>query len=249
MIDLSLFLLFLIGFFSAFIAPMTPGIGFLSLTALLILGFEPSVAIALNVSASIGGNLTATLKYHTERYLDTRLLLPLIVPMAVGGLIGAYILLGIPGDLLKHVLGISMILMIFLIAAHQDQGIRKIKKRISLSRRWLGYGAMGGIGMWGGFMGSGFGPLSTVVLLTIFNKTYLETSALRMALFLFVAPFATIVYYQNGLLQILPAVVLFAGSALGAYLGVHGAIRLGNRWIRYITIPFLLLASIKLLFF
>lgn len=244
-----LILVFLVGFVVSFIGAITAGAGLVAVTSLIFLGFPPQLAVALNAFGGMGGTLMSSIKYHKHKKLDVPLFLKMVLPLCLGAVVGAYLLINIDENLLRTILGFVLIPFIYLVLVKKDLGVKKTKDKPTKKEETLGYLTIFFIGAWGALFGAGFGILMIFVLLLIFKKTFIESNALKLSLFFPMAALAVVIYYYNGILELVPALAIILGSVVGGYVGSHTALKAGNVWIRYITVVFLILASIKLLFF
>lgn len=149
------FLLFLVVGFLAQAVDGALGMayGVISSSVLLALGVPPATASASVHGAEVFTTAASAGSHVLHRNVDWRLLLPLAVAGVVGGCLGAYVLTGIEGDVIKpFVIAYLALMGIYILwRARHEIRIRRI-------RAWVS----GPLGLIGGFLdavgGGGWGP-------------------------------------------------------------------------------------------
>jgi len=224
------------------------GAGLIQLPALIFLGLPFAIALATHKVASVALGVGATLRHLKEDALERRFALFILACGLPGVIIGANIILHVPGrsaeialGVLTASLGIYSWLQPALGQAHS-----------TLHRDPYGY-VFGGlmiflIGILNGSLTSGTGLFVTMWLVRWFGLDYKRAVAYTLIL---------VGLFWNGsgaitlglLTEIkwswLPALLL--GSLLGGYVGAHLSIIKGNRWIKRVYEIITLLIGLKLL--
>jgi hypothetical protein len=133
--------------------------GVVSTTVLLAIGVPPAAASASVHTAEIFTTAASGASHAYHRNITWSLWLPLVIAGMIGGSIGAYVLSGVDGDMIKpFILAYLAILGLWIVL----RGLKDIKPR-HIRSFW---GAP--LGLVGGFMdaigGGGWGPTATTAL-------------------------------------------------------------------------------------
>jgi hypothetical protein len=245
----ELFILFLISLvanlFSAFAGG---GAGLLQLPALIFLGLPFGVALATHKVASVALGLGATLRHLREGGLRRRFVVFILATGLPGVLLGANIILKVPGRHAEIALGVLTLGLGAYSVIKGQMGLSEQPRNREGPRLWLGGVGLFGIGVLNGSLTSGTGLFVTLWLVRWFGADYKQAVAYTLVL-------VGIFWNGAGALALgflgdiqwswLPA--LLAGSLLGGYAGAHLAIMKGNAWIKRVFEAVTLLVGLKLI--
>lgn len=243
------FILFLISFlanlFSAFAGG---GAGLLQLPALIFLGLPFAVALATHKIASVALGVGATLRHLREGGLERRFVLFVLGTGVPGVLLGASIILQVPGRQAEIALGVLTLGLGVYSILKGSMGLSEQPR--NREGRGLVIGGVGLflIGILNGSLTSGTGLFVTLWLVRWFGADYRQAVAYTLVL-------VGIVWNGAGAVTLgllgevrwdwLP--VLLIGSLLGGYAGAHLAILKGNRWIKRVFEAVTVLVGLKLI--
>lgn len=127
--------------------------GVISSSVLLALGVPPAVASASVHGAEVFTTAASAGSHVWHRNVEWRLFVPLAIAGVIGGVVGAYLLAGIDGDVIKPFIVVYLAAIGFYILwrARKDRESRR-----------LGRGLVAPLGLVGGFLdavgGGGWGP-------------------------------------------------------------------------------------------
>jgi len=243
------FILFLVSLlanlFSAFAGG---GAGLLQLPALIFLGLPFAVALATHKIASVALGVGATVRHLREGGLQRRFALFILASGVPGVLLGASLILQVPGRYAEIALGLLTLgLGAYSIAKGQMGLVERARNRAGPGLWWGGLGLFA-IGVLNGSLTSGTGLFVTLWLVRWFGADYRQAVAYTLVL-------VGIVWNGSGALALgflgevrwdwLPALLL--GSLLGGYAGAHLAILKGNRWIKRVFEIVTVLVGLKLI--
>ncbi|WP_312821503.1 sulfite exporter TauE/SafE family protein [Brevundimonas sp.] len=130
--------------------------GVISSSVLLALGVPPATASASVHAAEVFTTAASATSHVAHKNIDWRLFLPLMIAGVIGGILGAYVLAGVDGDMIKPfvVLYLALIGIWILWRAGHDVKPRRLP-------RWV----TAPFGLVGGFLdaigGGGWGPTVT----------------------------------------------------------------------------------------
>ncbi len=158
--DISILLYIVVGFFAQIIdGSLGMAYGVSSNTFLLSLGIPPAAASASVHMAEVVTTGVSGISHWRLGNIDKNLIKRLLIPGMVGGVIGAYLLTAIPGDVIKPYVSAYLLIMgiIILVKAMQkNQEHKEVTSHLSI------------LGLVGGFFdavgGGGWGPIVTTTL-------------------------------------------------------------------------------------
>ncbi len=223
------------------------GAGLLQLPALIFLGLPFGVALATHKVASIALGVGATLRHLREGGLQRRFVLFILGTGLPGVVLGASIILQVPGRAAEIALGVLTLGLGLYSVVKGDMGLsEQPRNRRGVGLWWGGVGLFS-IGVLNGSLTSGTGLFVTLWLVRWFGADYRQAVAYTLVL---------VGMFWNGTGAVtlgllgeirwdwLPALLL--GSFLGGYAGAHLAILKGNRWIKRAFEVVTLLVGLKL---
>lgn len=225
------------------------GAGLLQFPALIFLGLPFGVALATHKVASVALGIGATLRHYREKSLDVRFSLFVLATGLPGVVLGAAVILSVPGRLAQTLLGFLTIGLGVYSFFNRQLG----QAHAPRNRHRRGYAAGGAglflIGVLNGSLTSGTGLFCTLWLVRWFGLDYKRAVAYTLVLvgmFWNGAGALTLGLLGDIHWSWMPA--LLAGSLLGGYLGAHLAIARGNLWIKRAFELVTVLVGLKLIF-
>ena len=243
------FILFLISLvanlFSAFAGG---GAGLLQLPVLIFLGLPFAVALATHKIASVALGVGATLRHLREGGLQRRFVVFILATGIPGVLLGASVILQVPGRYAEIALGVLTLGLGVYSVAKGGMGLVEAPRNRQGRGLWLGGLGLFAIGVLNGSLTSGTGLFVTLWLVRWFGADYRQAVAYTLVL-------VGMFWNGSGAIALgilgdvrwdwLPALLL--GSLLGGYAGAHLAILKGNVWIKRAFEVVTLLVGLKLI--
>ncbi|HPQ25389.1 MAG TPA: sulfite exporter TauE/SafE family protein [Gammaproteobacteria bacterium] len=243
------FILFLISLvanlFSAFAGG---GAGLLQLPVLIFLGLPFGVALATHKIASVALGVGATLRHLREGGLQRRFVVFILATGIPGVLLGASVILQVPGRYAEIALGVLTLGLGVYSVAKGGMGLVEAPRNRQGRGLWLGGLGLFAIGVLNGSLTSGTGLFVTLWLVRWFGADYRQAVAYTLVL-------VGMFWNGSGAVALgilgdvrwdwLPALLL--GSLLGGYAGAHLAILKGNVWIKRTFEVVTLLVGLKLI--
>lgn len=224
------------------------GAGLIQLPALIFLGLPFAIALATHKVASVALGVGATIRHMKEGSLDRRFALYILATGLPGVIIGASIILFVPGRMAEIALGwLTMGLGLYSVFK-TDLGQQAEVRNRHTRGMTIGGGVLFFIGMLNGSLTSGTGLFVTLWLIRWFGLDYKHAVAYTLVLVgMFWNGTGALTLGIIGEIQWewLPA--LLAGSLIGGYLGAHLALKKGNRWIKRGFEVVTLLVGLKLI--
>ncbi len=227
----------LAGLTAGVVNTLAGGGSLLTVPLLVLLGLPGPVANGTNRVGVLVGSAVASWRLAAHGVSGLRDALPLLVPSALGGLLGAYGVVQLPAEVFNRVFGVIMLLLL-IPTLRPPRPERAPRAPLHPALRALLFFA---IGVYGGAFQAGVGVLLLGVLslsgVELVRSTHIKT-ALNTCFTLLALP----IFVLAGQVVWLEALVLGAGFGVGGALGARLAVRGGGRLIR----PVLALAVVVL---
>lgn len=224
------------------------GAGLIQLPALIFLGLPFAIALATHKVASVALGIGATARHLREGALEKRLVLFILASGLPGVVLGAHLIIGVPGRVAEFALGTLTAGLGLYSWLNPGLGQSNVVRH----RDYKGFGVGGVvlfmIGVLNGSLTSGTGLFVTLWLVRWFGFDYRRAVAYTLVLvgiFWNGAGAITLGILSEVRWSWLPA--LLAGSLVGGYLGAHLAIVKGNRMIKRAFEVIALAIGIKLI--
>lgn len=242
-----LLLLFGVGLVAGVINVMAGGGSSLTLPTLIFLGLEGSLANGTNRVAIFIQNLVAVASFRQQNVHQFRISFSMALWTLPGGILGAWLAIGISDELFRKILGVVLIGVV--VSMLFPPGAKKGRFQQALRNRpWLVYPVMVLIGFYGGFIQVGVGFLIMAALFYLVDSTLLTVNMHKVFIvFLYTLP-ALAIFILSGNVDWLFGLSLAAGNSTGAYFSARLAVKKGDRVIRLVLFIALTIMAIKLIF-
>jgi len=210
------------------------GSGLIQFPLLIFLGLPFSIALATHKVASVALGLGAAIKHIRAGSLNWTLTLYVILAGMLGVILGANVILFVPGRMAEAMLG-GLILGLGIYSLTKTELGQQEECR---NRHWRGM-LIGGVGLaiigiLNGSLTAGTGLFVTLFLIRWFGFDYKQAVALTLvSVGLFWNGIGAAAMYAAGADIYWPWIpVLLAGSFIGGYLGAHLASQKSNTLIK-----------------
>lgn len=212
----------------------------LSFPVLLALGVPPVTANVTNTVALVPGYLGGTYAQRGDLMGQGRRMRVLLPAAALGGIIGAGLLLVTPESAFKVLVPFLILGAVVLLALGDT-----IKTRVAarISHLHDGTERLGGplIGVflaaiYGGYFGGGLGIIVLAVLGMVLVDTLTRINALKQCTSLVINAFAAIIFLFSGHVLWMTAGVMLICALLGGFLGGHVATRVSARVLQRVVL-------------
>jgi len=240
-------LIVLVGVMSGFINTLAGSGSILSLAMLMFLGLPANIANGTLRIAILLQNIVGVSSFKKQKVFETKDGIWLAIPAIIGSIIGAQLAININEELMTKTIGFILVFLFFMIMYKPDAWI---KGQIGLVRNKPSFMQLiifFFIGLYGGFIqvGVGFFLLSGLVLGAGFDLV--KSNAIKVFIVLLYTPFALAVFMYNGQVDYVLGFTLAIGNMIGAYIAANFAVSWGAKYVRYILLAVLILASLKFL--
>src|SRR5579863_615444 len=215
---------------------------------LLAFGFTPIVANVSNTIGLVPGSLSGAVAYRSELRGQRPRLAVLGLASVSGGIVGAVLLLALPGSVFRHVVPVLILVACVLVALQPRLSARLAQRT---DRRVHGgpvlFGSVFLTGVYGGYFGAAQGVI-LLALLGIFLRDHLQKlNATKNVLAFLVNGVAGIVFVAFAHVSWEAAGLLAGGSVVGGQVGGVLGRRLPAPLLRGIIVVVGVVAAIALL--
>lgn len=151
---------------------------------------------------------------------------PVLVPIVVGSLVGAFLITRLADDSFERVFGLVMLPVIFL-------SIRKPKVKLDAAPWPIGVtvAVFLAVGLYGGAVQAGVG-LVMLAALTRAGYDLVTANNIKVVANLTLTAVVLPIFIAQGKVEWVPALILAAGFTTGGWIGAHAAVKGGERLIR-----------------
>jgi len=244
-VSFELLLIFILGFIASFIGTNVGGAGLITVPLLIFLGLPSQVAVATNKIGGLGLTSIGLITFHGGKKVNYRIGIPIAVFSMVGAYLGSNVALALSEELVKRIIGFSIIAVLLLVFSNKNLGVQK--KEGSILAKVLGYISFIFIGFWSAFVGGGGAIISNIVLVSLFGLTFLESAGTRKIPHLVSNITASLVYIIHGTVYWIYAIPLLLGMAMGSHVGARWGLAKGDIWIRRLFMIVVVVSALKLL--
>ncbi len=223
-------LLFGGGVVAGIINAMAGGGSLLTVPLLSLAGVGGLTANGTNRIAVLLQNVSSGYGYARRGVVPWQSVTAVVVPAAVGGLIGSALVSQLADDTFERLFGL---LMLPLLALSMWRPPRSANS--SGWPRWVVALVFGAVGFYAGSIQAGAG----LIILLVLNRAGYDlvvANALKTTVILVVTAIAVPVFLLQGQVRFGPAVILAVGMMLGGYVGSQIAVDGGERVIRPVLV-------------
>lgn len=235
------------GFLAGFINTFAGSGSLLTLPLLMFLGLPANVANGTNRIAILLQNVVGVTSFKQQKVFEWKQGIWLAIPAIVGSLVGATVAVNLNEEVMTQTIGGLLIFMFLLIIFKPDLWIKGQARHIKTKPNLLLVIVFFAVGVYGGFIqaGVGFFLLASLVLGAGFDLV--KANAIKLLIILLYSPFALAIFMYNNQVDYKLGFILAIGNMLGAFVATRFAVKWGPKFVRYILLVVLFVASIKLL--
>jgi uncharacterized membrane protein YfcA len=216
---------------------------------LLAFGYAPIVANVSNTIGLVPGSAAGAVGYRRELAGQSRRCKPLAAASALGGVIGAILLLSLPASAFKSIVPVFIGIALVLIVAQPRLSRALIARRGAARERAspLATVAVLASGVYGGYFGAAQGILLLSILGLALDDDLQRINALKVVLAGLVNFVAAVVFVCAANVAWMPVLLIAVGSILGGFLGARGGRLLAPSALRVVVIVVAVSAIVRLL--
>ena len=240
---MTLTLIAILGFFMGVITSISGGAGVFAVPTMLAFGIPPVTTLALNRISDMGVLTGAVYNYIKSPEFDKKLAFIIALPLTIGAIVGANFSVSISPEKLKVVILFAIVIGLIFLLLPTRQLVEP--KRTNW---FIGVPALLIVGFWEGAVAMAGATFCVLVLVRLFNKSYLGARSTEIVSAIPPTLASTGILIWNSDVNLAMGLTMFASSILGAYLGSKMAIRKGSPFIRYCMVSISILMAGKVIY-
>lgn len=200
-----------------------------SVPLLVLVGLPGNVANGSNRVGIFAQSIVAAWRFRAEGVSGFRRAVPVLVPIAAGSVIGAFVISQVADATFEKLFGVLMVILLvpILFGAPTATG----EARGWLSSRRASFLVFLGIGLYGGAFQAGVG-IALVIALSYAGYDLVRANSIKVVVNTVLTAVALPVFLAQGQVVWIPALLLATGYSVGGALGARIAVRGGERVIR-----------------
>lgn len=170
-------LVFIAGLIGESFGALVGGGSIVTVPALLATGVPITSAIAIDNAASLGTEVGIVSETKRKVLARKRLLFFMMIPMTLGGVLGTWLLLTIPHDVIRY----SMAFIVIVLLIYSYVGKKPEPDKVSRTHYALLFGFLFTIGIYSNFLAAGEGAFSRMGIMMLVGISFLQVSGIKAA--------------------------------------------------------------------
>lgn len=240
-------IIFVVGLVAGFLGATVGSGGMLAVPALLLLGFSPQSAVAINTVGDIGAFTSAVARYWKSKKIDWGLAILLASIAAISSIVGAQIMVRLETGFLETFIGVMILVFLPFFFFSKDIGIKQTKS--SKFKEVTGLILYSLLAIVGAIVGAGSATVVLMIMMYFFGYKIIRGYATNAPAELISSIICTVIYAFHGFIPLWPAAIIFIGMLIGGFLGANTALGKGNAWVKNLFIIVVITFVVKILFF
>lgn len=231
----------LAGVVAGFVNSLAGGGSLMAIAALLFIGLPSPVANATNRVTIVLQNAVSVNRFRRAGLLDFRDSLEAVLPAALGAVAGTLIAVEISEEIFDIALAIVLVLVVITVflPAPKQKRVTSVHPFV----RWIFFFF---VGIYGGFVQSGVGFLLIAAISLSRGLDLVATNAIKVSVVIVFGAISLTIFAWNGMVVWSAGLLLGAGTMIGAWIGVHSAIRHGAGFVRWVVVASAVAAALRL---
>jgi len=239
--------LFIIGFISAFLGTFGSGIiSAIAIGIMIMAGVSPHLALATYTVGALGSGVAVIGNFQRAGKVDWSYCKKLSILAIPGAILGTSIVLNISPGVLTKIIGVVMLGFISFLAINKDLGT--LHRETSPRRKMVGYTLYVLACVWGGVLTMGAGVVFIYIYVVYFGLTILETKGTAIIPSMTGKLASLVIFLANGMFSLSYALAFTPGMMLGGWLGSKLVLRMGDKNLKLLLIPLMLVLGLYMLF-
>ncbi|MFH1837747.1 MAG: sulfite exporter TauE/SafE family protein [Candidatus Omnitrophota bacterium] len=223
------------------------GTSLITVPLLISMGMSAKLAVGTNMFTLIFVSLSGAIGFRESMETRHNRVMPILIVLTIlGSWWGAKILLDFDEKLLERFLVLIICLFVPIFLLKKNIGITENHEKNSPLRFFAASVLVFILGIYGGFFSGGYVMMLSYVLILGIGFDFLQTAGMTKVLNLFSSLVASLIFWQNGLIDLHVGIPLAVAISLGGYSGAKLAIRKGNVWVRRLFIGMMVFLAVKL---
>ncbi|MGE4488291.1 MAG: sulfite exporter TauE/SafE family protein [Kiritimatiellales bacterium] len=242
-------LLALAGFVTGFVNTLAGSGSVVTLFVLNLAGLPLDIANATTRVGIVMQTATATLRFRKQGRLTIRPYIGMILPVAVGGILGALLAEQVTAEILRRSIGICMLVILALLFVKPDRWLQGDSTGLRNHPGPLQVGAFFLVGLYGGYVQVAVGVFMLTTLVLAVGFDLVRGNAVKVMLVFCIACPSLTVFALRGMVRWDLGLTMAFGSMLGAWAATYEAAKRGAPFIRILLIVVVVVSAVRYLFF
>jgi len=241
-------LIFAVTTFAATYGIMFGSGSFVILPTLFLLGVDPKVAIASNLTAALAQLIAGFLQFYRYKKIHFDVIKKVIPFYAIGAIIGAMALLNIEGELIKKIIAVAIIFFVIL-SLFNIERLTQYNTRISLWKRIVGGVTSFLNGIYQIAITAGAGTISTFILIYFYGLSLKRAIGTKQLIHFTSVGLGALILASRGLVDWYVVAPMALGRIAGALIGAQIIVKTKSKILSYVFTIVVMLLALRILFF
>ena len=227
----ALAVLFVVGAMASAINAVAGGGTLISFPILIGMGIPPIQANATNAVGLWPGSIGGGLGFRDSLGPTKHYLKSLSIPTFIGALAGAGLLLVTPEKLFNFL--VPVLILIASLVLFLQPRIKEWSQQPHVRLpEWTGAALQFFVAIYGGYFGAGMGIMMLAAYTLFMDATIHEMNAVKTWLGMIINLVASILFISQGLVLVLPGLVLAAGAIIGGFIAAKASLKADSEKLR-----------------
>jgi uncharacterized membrane protein YfcA len=243
---MEIILIIIAGILVGFINTLSGGGSVISLSLLILLGLDASVANGTNRISIFFQTLSSVGSFTRQKMFTNMRPVWLAVPATIGAVLGAYLAVDVSERVIEIAMGAAMVIMVFFLFYKPDKWLKENPALISKPLKWWQLVFFFIVGFYGGFIQVGVGYFLLMALMLGVGYDLVKANAVKNLIVFFYAIFALAVFIIDGKVDYFYGIILSIGSMIGALIASYLAVKKGATFIRIVILLSVIITILQL---
>lgn len=171
----------------------------------------------------------------------------LVIPGAVGAILGSYVAVDLDAEMMNRVIGFLMIFMLGVLMLNPKRWLKDSSESRAYNKKPLTLLIFFGIGVYAGFIQAGAGIFLMAALVLAARYSLTESAGLKLIFIFLINIPALIMFYLHGDIHFGYGLLMAVWQSLGALIGVRIVKKLPNAniWIHRLLVLIVVVSALK----
>ncbi|NOZ36057.1 MAG: sulfite exporter TauE/SafE family protein [Chlorobi bacterium] len=238
--------LILLGIFVGFVNTLSGSGSLLTLPFLISLGLPANVANGTNRIAILLQNIVGVASFKKQKVFEFKEGIWLALPVIIGAILGASVAVKISDEIMEKIIAVILVFMFLLLIFKPNIWLKEQSKKLTTKPNAVQFIVLFFVGIYGGFIQAGVGLFLLAGLVLGAGFDLVKANAVKLFIILLFTIFALAIFIYNGNVDFKIGFILAGGNMLGAFIASKFAVDKGPKFVRYVLLAALFLASLKL---
>ena len=234
----------IIGLVAGIVSGLGGSGGMILVPTLIAIGMPPQLAVGTTRISSLGSFALMSFRFNKAKKIKWEVMPKLVAISIIFAILGTFITLSASGIFIKITI-VSIVLIVAPISLfHKDFGLKP--RKVSPKETLTGYISFAITMIISGMVGMS-SALESFIGIRFLGLTVLEAHATFAASWAVPAFLTSIIFMFTLPIDYAIALVIFINMAIGGYIGSHVAVKIDEKWVKYIVFGTAIIVALKVL--